>query len=194
MHKIFETIIEEWKSNESVIGILLTGSFAIGTYTESSDIDIRIVFDNSMNTTIKGVKRIKGYKVSYFGESVNGIKKRISHDYFRNLKFEARVFSIGKILYKQDEQIDEIVNLAKEYMVQAFKDIKKDNDTVLLRLYSLNVEYHYLSNISGDSALFLYNYMLFMRSAMNFYSWYLNYEHFIDIKTDSVLNNNEYPD
>jgi predicted nucleotidyltransferase len=111
--KNFEEKIISHLKKEDVNGILLTGSYATQTQTENSDIDIRIIFNNDIKHTIKGIKYIEGYKVSYFGENINMVKKRMSMDFSRNSRFEARLFTLGKILYDKNGCVEELVQYAK---------------------------------------------------------------------------------
>ncbi len=179
--------IAHWKSKDYVIGILLTGSHALGLQNENSDIDIRIIFDTTQKTTLKGIKN----KISYFAESIESVKKRMQQDFVRNMKFEARLFSIGKILYKKNDAIDELITIAHKFMNTPFRNIQHNRDAIILKAYSLSVNYNYLLQ-NESSKLYIYNYMSFMKNILHTYSWFIGYELFIDIKTDLILNNENY--
>lgn len=179
--------IEHWKSKDYVIGIVLTGSHALGLQNENSDIDIRIIFDTTQKTTLKGIKN----KISYFAESIDSVKKRMQQDYTRNMKFEARLFSIGKILYKKNDAIDQLITIAHKFMNTPFRNIQHNRDVIILKMYSLSVNYNYLIH-NESSKLYTYNYMSFLKNALHIYSWFMSYELFIDIKTDLILNDPNY--
>lgn len=187
MEDVLTTFINHWKSKDYVIGILLTGSHALGLQNENSDIDIRIIFDTTQKATLKGIKN----KISYFAESIDSVKKRMQQDYVRNMKFEARLFSIGKILYKKDDTIDELITIAHKFMNTPFRNIQHNRDAIILKTYSLSVNYNYLMH-NESSKLYIYNYMSFMRNVLHTYSWFMGYELFIDVKTDLILNNPNY--
>lgn len=176
---------------EDVNGILLTGSYATKTQTEKSDIDIRIIFSDSKNNTIKGVKYIEGYKVSYFGENTSMVKKRMSIDFSRNSRFEARLFTLGKVLFDKYGQVEELIQYSKIFMDNNFPK-KLTQDDVILRIYSLEVRYHSLLNISEKNPFYVYNYISFIKAILITYSLILNYETIIDIKPDKILFDNAY--
>lgn len=187
MEEALSTFINQWKSKDYVIGILLTGSHALGLQNENSDIDIRIIFDTTKKITLKGIKN----KISYFAENIDSVKKRMQQDYARNMKFEARLFSIGKILYKKNDTVDELITIAHKFMNTPFRNIQHNRDAIILKTYSLSVNYNYLMH-NESSKLYIYNYMSFMRNALHTYSWFMSYESFIDIKTDLILNDSNY--
>ncbi|MDR6372611.1 putative nucleotidyltransferase [Chryseobacterium bernardetii] len=187
MDIVLTEFIEHWKSKDYVIGIVLTGSHALGLQNENSDIDIRIIFDTTQKTTLKGIKN----KISYFAESIDSVKKRMQQDYARNMKFEARLFSIGKILYKKNDTVDELIIIAHKFMNTPFRNTQHHRDAIILKMYSLSVNYNYLIQ-NESSKLYTYNYMSFLKNALHTYSWFMSYELFIDIKTDLILNNPNY--
>lgn len=187
MENSLKEFVDYWKSKDYVLGILLTGSHALGLQNENSDIDIRIIFNNTQQGTLKGIKG----KISYFAESIEFVKKRMQQDFIRNMKFEARLFNIGKVLYKKDNTIDELIITAQKFMTTPFRNIQYNRDVIILKLYSLSVNYKYLVQ-NESSKLYVYNYMTFMKLALHIYSWFLGYESFIDIKTDLILNNAQY--
>lgn len=52
MENSLKEFVDYWKSKDYVLGILLTGSHALGLQNENSDIDIRIIFNNTQQGKI----------------------------------------------------------------------------------------------------------------------------------------------
>lgn len=172
-------------------GILLTGSYATKAQTETSDIDIRLILDNEKISTIKGIKYIDNYKISYFGENSEKVKRRMSVDFSRNSRFEARLYTLGKILYDRDGHTEEIIQYAKIFMENEFQK-KFTNDDIVLNMYSLHISYQFLSNLSINHSFYTYNYISLMKAMLMTYSYILNYEVAIDIKLDKTLCDSSY--
>lgn len=172
-------------------GILLTGSYATNTQTETSDIDIRFILDKEHTHTIKGIKYIDDYKISYFGENSEKVKRRMSIDFSRNSRFEARLYTLGKNLYDRDGNIEEIIQYAKIFMENEFQK-KLTNDDIILNMYSLHISYQFLSNLSTNHSFYTYNYISLMKAMLVTYSYILNYEVAVDIKLNKILCDSSY--
>lgn len=187
---IKKKIISYFK-NKGVNGILLTGSYATRTQTKTSDIDIRLVLDNENINTIKGIKYIDDYKISYFGENPEKVKRRMSVDFSRNCRFEARLYTLGKVLYDRDGHTEEIIQYAKVFMENEFQK-KVTNDHIVLNMYSLHKSYEFLSNLPINHSFYVYNYISLVKAMLMTYSYILNYEVAIDIKLDKTLCDSSY--
>lgn len=172
-------------------GILLTGSYATNTQTEISDVDIRVTLDNEKKYTIKGIKYIDNYKISYFGENSEMVKRRMSIDFSRNSRFEARLYTLGKILYDRHGSLEEIIHYAKIFMENEFQK-KLTHDDIILNMYSLHVGYQFLSNLSTNHPFYTYNYISLMKAMLLTYSYILNYEVAIDVKLYKTLCDSSY--
>lgn len=187
---IEKKIIKHFKKM-GVNGILLTGSYATNTQTEASDIDIRLLLNDEKTHSIKGIKYIDHYKVSYFGENREMVKKRMSIDFSRNSRFEARVYILGRVLFEKEDCLKELIQYAKIFMENEFQK-KIDKDGIILRMYSLDVSYQFLSNLSINSSFYIYNYISLVKAMLFTYSYILNYEVAIDIKLEKTLFNDSY--
>lgn len=174
-----------------VNGILLTGSYATNTQTETSDIDIRLILENKNTNTIKGIKYIDNYKISYFGENPEMVKKRMSIDFSRNSRFEARLYTLGKILYDRDGHAEEIIQYAKIFIENEFQR-KLTQDDIILNMYSLHISYEFLSSLSAKHSFYTYNYISLMKAMLLTYSYIINYEVAIDVKLDKTLRDSSY--
>ena len=172
-------------------GILLTGSYATNTQTETSDIDIRLILENEKTHTIKGIKYIDNYKISYFGENPEMVKRRMSIDFSRNSRFEARLYTLGKILYDRDGHTEEIIQYAKIFIENEFQR-KLTQDDIILNMYSLHISYQFLSSLSAKHPFYTYNYISLMKAMLLTYSYIINYEVAIDVKLDKTLHDSSY--
>lgn len=125
MEKALEKFLESWQNNTNVIGILLTGSYAVNMNHKNSDVDIRIIFDKDCDT-VKGLIEIDGFKFSYLGRSYDKIENRIKKEFLINYKFEANVIRIGKVLLEKNSKVNELKQIATYYQQSAF--LVKDKD------------------------------------------------------------------
>lgn len=105
IHEVFERKIEELKGDESVKGILVTGSLARGTETEFSDLDIIAIGDRDevVEEVICGVPVETHYNVA------EKVKKWFVAD-----PPSSYLYTYGKIIYDPEGIVEGLVALAKE--------------------------------------------------------------------------------
>lgn len=191
MKKALEKFLKIWKDRDFVVGIVLTGSYALEMNNDNSDIDIRLIFSKD-SQTIKGLIEIDGYKFSYLGRSYEKIANRIKIEHSSNYKFEATVFSIGKILFEKESNATKIKELANLYKNTNFLIKEKDIDELKTNLYLLYNYKTYLNSIDHESPYFTYVYMLYMKLSLKYYSDFLNYENVSDLKIEKLFTNQLY--
>ncbi|MDV7696966.1 nucleotidyltransferase domain-containing protein [Chryseobacterium soli] len=192
MEKALEVFVDKWKSKKYIEGILLSGSYAVGLQNENSDIDIRLIFNSKYKKNKKGLEVINNYKFSHLGRTAESTSKTFSTEFFNHNKFEARIFSIGKVLYDQNNKTESLIEKAKVYLHTPFIHQtlnKEDIDTNMYALYSSKI---YLESLSENSSFFFYHYFNFLRQAMRFYAKFLGYEFFLDSKTEQILTDEVY--
>lgn len=192
MEEALDKFIESWKSKKNIIGILLTGSYAVGLQNNYSDIDIRLIFDNTQLKTIKGLTTINNYKFSYLGRSLKGTKRKLNDEFIAKQKFEAYIFNIGKILYDKDKKVEELKDLAKMYVSTPLLKKNPIKSEIKAGLYGLFNHKNHIMSLEENSPFFYYQYFVFFQKALAFYSLYLGYEKFLDIKTEKVLSDSTY--
>ena len=192
MEEALNEFIEHWKSKRRVVGILLTGSYAVEQQNRNSDIDIRLIINNTNGKSIKGLTTINGYKFSYLGRSAESTKKKFSSDFLNYNKFEARIFTIGKILYDRKDEVRNLIETAKIYLNTPFITKKINKEELNTRMYTIYSYKTYLDSLDEASPYFAYTYFLFMKLILSFYSSYLGYEFFLDFKTEQILTNLNY--
>ena len=192
MENALKKFVDFWLLKKNVIGILLSGSYAVGLENKNSDIDIRIIFNNKCKKSIKGLNIIDGYKFSYLGRASDITEKRFCIDFFNNNKFEARIFSIGKILYDKDNSVKRLAEIAKAYVTTPFIKRKITREDINMNMYILYSRKINLESLPEGSPFFNYYYFSFLKQAISWYSNFLGYEFFIDSKTEKILTDDAY--
>ncbi|WP_378103505.1 nucleotidyltransferase domain-containing protein [Chryseobacterium sp. sg2396] len=192
MENALEIFVNEWKTKNYVTGILLTGSYAIGLENSNSDVDIRLIFNSKQKKSIKGLTTINGYIFSYLGRSSEKTFKSFSKDFLMNNKFEARIFSIGKILYDEKNILEKLIETGKVYLETPFIQKKISKEIVNTNMYSIYSNKTFLESLPETSTFFSYHYYNFLRQTMKFYSLYLGYESFIDSKIQKIFIDEKY--
>lgn len=191
MKKALSKFVGTWSKKPHVKGILLCGSYALGLQNNESDIDIRIVIDSQKLYSFKGLKEIDGYSFSYLGRNKNSIIKKFNRDYFNNSKIEARNFHLGIILYDNGGIIQNIKKIAQYYFNSPFISLFSEENSKDM-MYSLYNLFFYLNKTDSKSPFFLYNYILFMRLSLMYYSKSLNLELDYNTKLERMLKDEEY--
>lgn len=192
MKQSLDEFINFWKNEEYIVGILLSGSYAVGLENEKSDIDIRLLLDSNQKKSFKGLQEINGYSFSYLANTKDAISNLFNFDFFRNSKIEARIFCIGQILYDKTGELEELKKISKFYYDLPFVEkiiSEDDRKTMMHTIYS---KYTYLMEIDSGSTFFLFNYMIFMRHVLSSYFYILNLETVTDSKWEKLLTDKSY--
>lgn len=192
MEEALNKFIEYWKAKKNVIGILITGSYALDSENKNSDIDIRIIYNKNQEKTTKGLTTIDGYIFSYLGRNIETTKRRMSTDFLNRNKLEVGMFSIGKILYDKDNELKKIIKISKTYLATPFIQKKISKEEIYMRMYTLYTYKNFLESSEKDSPYFSYIYYIFMKMAFSSYSSFLGQEIFIDTKIEKVLSDKQY--
>lgn len=186
MKEALQKFILHWKQQQYVRGILLSGSYAVGIQNDHSDIDIRLILDDNTTTSFKGLETIDGFCFSYIGRSKAVTLKKFNRQFFSKVKMEARIYNIGEILYDPFNDVAEIIEVAKTYVETPLVKKEVSENDVQLYMYSLHKKYEYLINTSADDPFYDYNYIMYLKNALNYYADVLNIEMIFD--NDSKLN------
>lgn len=175
-----------WKQQKQIRGILLTGSYAVGIQNTTSDIDIRLILNDDVQTSFKGLETIDGYCFSYIGRSKAITLQKFNRQFFSHVKMEARIYNVGKVLYDPFGDVTKIMELAKTYVETPLIAKEISEDDLQLYMYSLYKKYQYIVNSTPDDPFYDYNYMMYLKSALNYYADVLNTE--IMFENDSKLS------
>jgi len=176
MEKALELFIEKYKQQYTIRGILLTGSYAVGIQNADSDVDIRLLLAEDATISFKGLDTIDGFVFSFIGRSKSVTLQKFNRQFFSHVKMEARIYNVGKILYDPFGEIASIKEVAKTYVETPLiaKEISKDD--LELQMYSLHKKYMYVINSTNEDPFYDYNYILYLKSVLNFYADFLNTE------------------
>jgi predicted nucleotidyltransferase len=192
MEHALNEFITFWKNKEYIVGILLSGSYAVGLENEKSDIDIRLILDSRQEKSFKGLQEINGYSFSYLANTKESISDLFNIDFFSNSKIEARIFSVGKILYDKTGALGELKKISKYYFELPFieKIISEDDRKIIM--HTIYSKYTSLMERDSESPFFLFNYMIFMRQVLNSYFHILNMETVTESKWEKILTDRQY--
>lgn len=106
-------------NDANVEGVIFYGSYQTNTNTDSSDVDLMIVYnDESNKESIKGYKSYNGYNFEYFERTLSSLYKRADYDY---LHFEDTLYSsIGyaELLIDKNQKLKNL----QEYVLNKFKN------------------------------------------------------------------------
>lgn len=176
MEKALEKFIIYWKKQPNIRGILLTGSYAVGLQNEHSDVDIRLILAETVEKSFKGLKTIDGYCFSYMGRSKAETLQKFNHQFFSNVKMEARIYTIGKIIHDPHGDIAEIIKVARMYADTPLIQKEVSEEDRQLYMYSLQQKYEYLQHTTPKNPFYDYNYVLYLKNMLTFYAETLNAE------------------
>ena len=108
---VYEIIQEFIKKNnyiqdEHVLGILFYGSYQYGLNNPNSDIDLHIVFDDSIpNHLIRGNSFINNVRIEYFEKTISEIYDTIEDEYSTQNNASESIIGNAEIIYEKDNSI-----------------------------------------------------------------------------------------
>lgn len=114
--KAVEEFLEGWKDRPEVVGALLTGSYAAGTETEHSDIDVHIVLSDKVKWRERGNKMVDGHLIEYFANPAAQHARYFEEDFQEGDNADARMFAIGRILFDKTGEVAKLVSAAKRQL------------------------------------------------------------------------------
>lgn len=108
-----------YTSNEHFLGAIVYGSSLTGFNTETSDIDLHIIFDNSdPNRIIRGESLVDGKKIEYFEKTIEDVYLMAENEFANQNNASYSIIGKGEIVY---ERKGALTNLQK-YVINRFKD------------------------------------------------------------------------
>ena len=176
LEKVLEKFVVHWKQQLNLRGILLTGSYAVGLQNENSDVDIRLILKYSVEKSFKGLETIDEYCFSYMGRSKAETMQKFNHQFFSNVKMEARIYAVGKIVHDPFGDIAEILKVAHVYSDTPLIKKEVSNEDLKLYMYSLSQKYQFIEKTTPEDAFYDYNYILYLKSTLAYYAEKLNIE------------------
>ncbi|WP_046743255.1 nucleotidyltransferase domain-containing protein [Kordia zhangzhouensis] len=176
MEKALQKFISYWKQKDMVRGILLTGSYAVGIETKNSDVDIRLVLDDSTTGSFKGLETIEGFTFSFIGRSQSITLDKFNRQFFSHVKMEARIYHIGKAIYDPYGEVAFLQEIAKNYVETPLISKEVSETDCQLYMHSLYKKYEYIQNSNPKDPFYMYNYILYLEKAISYYAEKLNAE------------------
>lgn len=164
-----DKFIKKWKKKRNVIGAVATGSYALGTATKYSDIDVHIILSNKVNYRERGNKRVNGFVIEYFANPPKMLKKYLEEDYLRGTKTDARMFATGEILFDKTGEVKTLQENAKKLMKKKIKKAtKQDTELAKYHLWDQLEDLKDIHEQKSPNYSFLYN--LLLERAIDFYT------------------------
>jgi predicted nucleotidyltransferase len=120
-----EKSLDKWRNRKNVEGALLTGSYATGTATEFSDLDLFIVLSDSARWNRKELHVVDGITVELSICTVSQFERYIDNEHREYKSVVSRMWSVGKIMFDRRGEIDRLQQKAKKQMRRSFKKLRK---------------------------------------------------------------------
>jgi len=111
-----EEFLKDWRDRPEVIGAVLTGSYASGTATAHSDVDVHILLADSVKWRERGNKRVHGHLIEYFANSAAAHRRYFLEDFRDGEHVDARMFAIGRVLFDKTGAVSRLVTAAKRQL------------------------------------------------------------------------------
>lgn len=106
-------------SDEHFLGAIVYGSSLTGFNTETSDIDLHIIFDNSEpNKIIRGESLIDDKKIEYFEKPIDDVYLMAENEFLNQNNASFSIIGKGEIVYERDNSLSKL----QKYVINRFKD------------------------------------------------------------------------
>ena len=184
---------QNYLNNEHVIGIIFYGSYQTGMQTDISDIDIRIIFDDTYpNHIYRGRTILDGITIEYHEEPVSESYTIIAEDYTNQNKASLAIYGNSKIIYDKFGEIQKL----KDYTLKTFTNPLPylDNDQLQLHLAILSNRMKHLEEYAEeDNPYFHHLYHVTLNKIRTYYHKF-NALSRVDLsKTFRMYTDHDYP-
>lgn len=116
--KALNRFLEPWQRRDEVLGAMVTGSYAAGTVSKCSDIDVFIILSDGTKWQERGSRTIDGFLIEYFANSLKQLRKYLEEDHKNGTKTNARMYAIGRIVFDKSDDL-------KKLQASAERDLKR---------------------------------------------------------------------
>lgn len=159
-------------SNQKILGVLLTGSYAKGLQHPGSDMDIIVVTSNESTTRTRGNIEIQGVLVEYYCNTYRQIMKYFEIDWLHNNPMIYMAIEEGMIVFERYRVLTKLKQQAEVYARQPFR--KLDDSRVSFEKYVIeDTKNKMISLAKKQSPTFDLSYYTNLRSIYDFYAKYL---------------------
>ncbi|MBC8757030.1 nucleotidyltransferase domain-containing protein [Kordia sp. YSTF-M3] len=187
---LFQNFLNQLSYSSEIDLMILCGSYALGTATETSDIDLRIILSNTSTISERRIKTLEGYQFSYATHTKRNYKKLIEQQFANGSKFEARLLATGTIIYQKPDSDVAIKNFAAKIIETPFKKLSQYE---LNRVrYGLRNQYEKVMKLSKESSFFSYNYFCFLKNTLQTYTNILGTEYILEDKLEAYFYSEEF--
>jgi len=183
--------LDNYKEDDDVIGAILCGSYANGTYNENSDIDVQLILKNSATYQERGNTESNSYLIEY---AIN--PKYVIRDYFKKQYENGQMpliymFAYGKIIYDLDGSTEELQKLALDYIDKPLDPISSEKlEKNNYRIWDKHDELKVALKEERDD--FLSIYYVLLNDIYNCYCEYIAVPKYPDAKLYKILTDEEY--
>jgi len=95
-------------SNNSVLGIVLYGSYTTGYNHNKSDIDMHIIMKNEVEELIRGSIIEDGFKIEYFEKPIHDLYESADNDFETQNNALLPIIGYGRIIFDRIGAISEL--------------------------------------------------------------------------------------
>lgn len=185
--------LEEWAIKNEFEGALLSGSYAVGDQSKSSDIDIIIVLSDKIKWWQRGNLTIDGYLIEYIADPVSLWEKSFEDDYNSGKKVSVSMFAIGKVLLDKNRVVAKLKEKAESIMEKPFR--KMETREIEMAKYHLWDGINKLRNLfEGGFSRYSPLYYLHLSKIINFYASFMGISVPAVAKIYEFLNDAEFRD
>lgn len=108
--------LKDYEENDDVVGAMLCGSYAYGTYNDKSDINVYLVLKSSCNYSESGNAESNSYIINYHEKTKQDIERSMENQFSINMFDTIYMFAYGKIIYDLTGEVKELQDIALEYV------------------------------------------------------------------------------
>ncbi len=188
-----EKFLKPWQKKEGYLGAILTGSYATGTQTEFSDVDVQIVYDDNVSWRERGNKIIDGYLFEYFANPIPQYKKYMEKEFLSGKRTTARMFVTGKIIEDPTGQVSRLKKEATTIFKRKLRPMSKTD--IEVAKYSIWDAVDGLKDLSvKQTPDFSVQYGISLGKILDYYTKFLKIEGPTSSKMFRFLNEKSFRD
>lgn len=125
--------IKPWYKR-GIIGVIVSGSYVIGTASKNSDIDLHIILPESAKYKERGNQVVDGFLIEYFANPIGELRRYFFEDRKKGKKLIAHMLSTGRILFDKDASIKTLQDEATMELKKGFDKIA-DNKVEMAKYF-----------------------------------------------------------
>jgi len=134
IQNIIKKIIDEYKQDKNVLGIMLFGSVARNKFDEYSDVDIYVLLKNKKRFSRKNFES-NGLRVDIILDTLKEAKNYLKEDKNNVRRNTSHMLAHGKILFQRTKDLEKIQRAAENNLGLKTKYRK---DEILMHKYSID--------------------------------------------------------